>query len=136
MPWWTWVWPLLAWAVLAAKAAAGSNAVLLAAAGFRLLGAVFAAVYHAEVIAHRIGEPFGTLVLALAVTVIEVALIVSVMLGGGPDAPTLARDTVFAAVMIICNGVVGLCLLVGGIGTTSRSSRRRARTRRWPCWPR
>jgi Ca2+:H+ antiporter len=115
MPWWTWVWPLLAWAVLAAKAVAGSNAVLLAAAGICLLGAVFAAVYHAELIAHRIGEPFGTLVLALAVTVIEVALIVSVMLGGGPDAPTLARDTVFAAVMIICNGLVGLCLLVGGI---------------------
>lgn len=59
MPWWTWVWPLLAWAVLAAKAVAGSNAVLLAAAGVCLLGAVFAAVYHAELIAHRIGEPSG-----------------------------------------------------------------------------
>ena len=65
-------------------------------------------------VAHRIGEPFGTLILALAVTVIEVALIVSIMLGGGPGTEALARDTVFAAVMIICNGLVGLCLLAGG----------------------
>ena len=80
-----------------------------------LIAAVFAAVYHAEVVAHRVGEPFGTLILALAVTVIEVALIVSIMLGGGDDKSGLARDTVFAAVMIICNGLVGLCLLSGGI---------------------
>ena len=65
-------------------------------------------------VAHRVGEPFGTLILALAVTVIEVALIVSIMLGGGPGTEALARDTVFAAVMIICNGLVGLCLLAGG----------------------
>jgi Ca2+:H+ antiporter len=76
---------------------------------------VFAAVHHAEIVAHRVGEPFGTLVLALAVTVIEVALIVSVMLSGGPAAATLARDAVFATVMIVCNGVIGLCLLVGAI---------------------
>jgi Ca2+:H+ antiporter len=86
---------------------------LLSAAA--LIGAVQAAVYHAEVVAHRTGEPFGTLVLALAVTVIEVALIVSVMLAGGADKAALARDTIYAAVMIICNGVVGLCLLVGGL---------------------
>ena len=55
----------------------------------------------------------ATLVLAVAVTIIEVALIVSVMLGAGPEKSGLARDTVFAAVMIICNGIVGLCLLVG-----------------------
>jgi Ca2+:H+ antiporter len=72
-------------------------------------------VYHAEVVAHRVGEPFGTLVLAVAVTVIEVALIVSVMVGGGADKSGLARDTVFAAVMIVCNGIVGLCLLAGGV---------------------
>ncbi|HWH84326.1 MAG TPA: ionic transporter y4hA, partial [Burkholderiaceae bacterium] len=65
-------------------------------------------------VAHRVGEPFGTLLLAVAVTVIEVALIVSLMLAGGPDATALARDTVFAAVMIILNGIVGLCLIVGG----------------------
>ena len=74
---------------------------------------MFAAVHHAEVVAHRVGEPFGTLVLAIAVTVIEVALIVSVMLGAGLEKSGLARDTVYAAVMIICNGIVGICLLVG-----------------------
>jgi Ca2+:H+ antiporter len=71
-------------------------------------------VHHAEVVAHRVGEPYGTLVLAVAVTVIEVALILSIMLAGGPQKATLPRDTIFAAVMIICNGVVGVCLLVGG----------------------
>jgi Ca2+:H+ antiporter len=80
-----------------------------------MIAAVFSAVYHAEVVAHRLGEPFGTLVLAVAVTVIEVALIVSVMIAGGPDKATLPRDTAFAAVMIICNGLVGVCLLVGGV---------------------
>jgi Ca2+:H+ antiporter len=80
-----------------------------------LIAAVVAAVHHAEVVAHRVGEPFGSLVLAIAVTVIEVALVVSVMLAGGASAATLARDTVFAAVMIVCTGVVGLCLLVGGL---------------------
>ena len=74
-----------------------------------------AAVHHAEVIAHRIGEPFGTLVLAVAVTIIEVSLIVSIMLSGSPDTVTLARDTVFAAVMIILTGIIGLCLLFGGV---------------------
>src|SRR4029078_1855217 len=76
---------------------------------------VFAAVHHAEVVAHRTGEPFGTLVLAVAVTVIEVALIVSVMIGAPDEKAGLARDTVFAAVMIVCNGIVGLCLLAGGV---------------------
>jgi Ca2+:H+ antiporter len=83
--------------------------------GVVLIATIFAAVYHAEVVAHRVGEPFGTLVLAVAVTVIEVALIVSVMVAGGPDKAGLARDTVFAAVMIVCNGIVGLCLLAGGV---------------------
>lgn len=80
-----------------------------------LIAAVIVAVHHAEVIALRVGEPFGTLVLALAVTVIEVSLIVSLMLSGGATASTLARDTVFATVMIVCNGVVGLCLLMGAL---------------------
>jgi Ca2+:H+ antiporter len=74
---------------------------------------VFAAVHHAEVVAHKVGEPFGTLILALAITVIEVALIVSLMLSGGPATAALARDTVFAAVMLILNGIIGICLLVG-----------------------
>lgn len=80
-----------------------------------LVGGILAAVHHAEVIAHRIGEPYGTLVLALAVTMIEVSLIISLMISGGAENNALARDTVFAAVMIILNGIVGLCLLVGGI---------------------
>lgn len=80
-----------------------------------LIGSVIAAVHHAEVVAHTMGEPFGTLVLAVAVTVIEVSLIVSLMLSAGTDSSALARDTVFAAIMIILNGIVGLCLLAGGL---------------------
>ncbi|WP_130481878.1 calcium:proton antiporter [Sphaerotilus mobilis] len=116
LPMWSLQLPALALVLLVALQGLGSQAwwaVLLAAAG--LIAAVLSAVHHAEVVAHRVGEPFGTLVLALAVTVIEVALIVSLMLAGGASASALARDTVFAAVMIVCNGVVGLCLLVGGI---------------------
>lgn len=115
MPWWAWTWPLLAWLVLGVTWIVGLPGPLAAVAGVVLIAVVFAAVHHAEVVAHRVGEPFGTLVLALAVTVIEVALIVSLMLGGGEDKAGLARDTVFAAVMIICNGLVGLCLLAGGL---------------------
>lgn len=80
-----------------------------------LMICVLAAVHHAEVIAHKLGEPFGTLVFAVAVTVIEVGLVVSIKLTGGPGVETLVRDTVMAAIMIILNGVVGLCLLLGGI---------------------
>jgi len=79
-----------------------------------LFGTVFAAVHHAEVIAQKIGEPYGTLLLTLAVTIIEVALIATIMLGEKP-VPTLARDTVFAVVMIVCNGLVGVCILIGGL---------------------
>src|SRR4051794_23406268 len=79
-----------------------------------LFGTVFAAAHHAELIARRIGEPYGTLLLTLAVTIIEVALIATVMLGD-KAVPTLARDTVFAVVMIVCNGLVGVCILVGGV---------------------
>jgi Ca2+:H+ antiporter len=116
MPWWTWVWPLLAWCVLLAVSAAEMRgAVAVAGEAVVLVATVFAAVWHAEVVAHRVGEPFGTLVLALAVTVIEVALIVSVMLAGKAGSETLARDTAFAAVMLILNGLVGLSLLMGGV---------------------
>ncbi|WP_137991200.1 calcium:proton antiporter [Streptomyces vilmorinianum] len=80
-----------------------------------LVAAVLAAVHHAEVVAHRVGEPFGSLVLAVAVTVIEVGLIVTLMAGGGEKTSTYARDTVFAAVMITCNGIVGLSLLVAAL---------------------
>ncbi|MGY1836338.1 calcium:proton antiporter [Blastococcus sp. SYSU DS0510] len=80
-----------------------------------LAGSVLAAVHHAETVALRVGEPFGSLILAVAVTVIEVGLIVTVMLSGGPGTESLARDTVFAAVMITCNGIVGLALLIGAL---------------------
>ena len=116
MPWWAWAWPLLAWGVLLATSAAALGGTLVVAAdSVVLVAAVFAAVWHAEVVAHRVGEPFGTLVLALAVTVIEVALIVSVMLAGKAGSEALARDTAFAVVMLILNGLVGLSLLIGGV---------------------
>jgi Ca2+:H+ antiporter len=114
-PWWAWTWPVLAFAILIVTTIFGAAGPTAAVAGAVLIAAVFASVYHAEVVAHRIGEPFGTLVLALAVTIIEVALIVSVMLGVSADKAGLARDTVFAVVMIVCNGIVGLCLLWGGM---------------------
>ncbi|MGW4847211.1 MULTISPECIES: calcium:proton antiporter [Nocardia] len=112
---WTFVIPLLAAVALAltwGRSLSGVAVIVVAAA---LIGAVLAAVYHAEVVAHRVGEPFGSLVLAVAVTVIEVALIVTLMISGGDKAASLARDTVFAAVMITCNGIVGLALLVGAL---------------------
>ncbi|KNH04158.1 Calcium/proton antiporter [Candidatus Burkholderia brachyanthoides] len=111
---WTLLTPILALIVLGA-AAMIHNTVLFIVSAVALALAVFATVHHAEVVAHRVGEPFGTLVLAIAVTVIEVALIVSVMLSGGPDKVGLPRDTVFAAIMICSGAIVGLCLLVGGL---------------------
>jgi Ca2+:H+ antiporter len=117
----SWIFPALAVLLFAAVTATGYNFVpsaggLVFAAGLLviLFGTVFAAVHHAEVIAERIGEPFGTLLLTLAVTVIEVALIATIMLGA-KAVPTLARDTVFAVVMIVCNGLVGVCILFGGL---------------------
>jgi Ca2+:H+ antiporter len=80
-----------------------------------LFAAVFATVHHAETIAHRVGQPFGSIILALAVTVIEVSLIVSVLIASPGGVSAVARDTVFAAIMIVLNGIVGLSLLVGGI---------------------
>ena len=113
-PWWAWTWPALAWVMLSVTPFVEVHGFVAALAGAILIATVFAAVYHAEVVAHRTGEPFGTLVLAVAVTVIEVALIVSVMVAAPADKAGLARDTVFAAVMIVCNGIVGTCLLLGG----------------------
>src|SRR6476661_2353262 len=121
MPRSAWIFPALAVLLFAAASGLGLTFTpsvggwLLAAALLAILfGTVFAAVHHAEVIAERIGEPYGTLLLTLAVTVIEVALIATIMLGE-KDVPTLARDTVFAVVMIVCNGLVGICILAGGL---------------------
>ena len=115
IPLWTIAAPLFAMAILlAAVLGVASSGIFVIVITVALAASVFAAVHHAEMVAHRIGEPYGTLVLALAVTLIEVALIVSLMIVGGEEASALARDTVFAAVMIILNGIIGLCLLVGG----------------------
>ena len=113
-PWWAWAWPALAWLILLIATFGKPSGIILAASGAALVAAVFSAVYHAEVVAQRVGEPFGTLVLAVAVTIIEVALILSVMIAHPSEKASLPRDTVFAAVMIVCNGIVGLCLLWGG----------------------
>lgn len=114
LPLWSIAIPLLSGALLLAAAGLdNTHWAGLGLVGAGLIAAVLVSVFHAEVIAHRIGEPLGTLVLALAVTVIEVSLIVSMMLTGGNAPSALARDTVFATVMIICNGVIGLCLLAG-----------------------
>src|SRR5690242_4487545 len=112
---WTWLVPALAAALLIGGVVAGVGSLFALVCAAALIGAVIAAVHHAEVVACRVGEPFGTLILAVAVTVIEASLILSIMLTGGPDAAALPRDTIYAAVMIICNGVVGLCVLVGGL---------------------
>ena len=123
MPVWTWLIPALSTALLAVAIVAGVGKLLAVLCGIALLGAVIAAVHHAEVVAHRVGEPFGTLVLAVAVTVIEASLILSMMFAGGEHMATLPRDTIYAAAMIICNGVVGLCVLVGGLAHHEQSFR-------------
>jgi Ca2+:H+ antiporter len=111
---------LLVWAALALGLRARLEALpaigaLLPLVEFGLLMlAVAIAVHHAEEIAHALGEPFGTLVLTMAVTIIECALILAVMLSGKGD-PTLARDTVFSVIMLVINGLVGACFLIGGI---------------------
>jgi Ca2+:H+ antiporter len=122
MPRSAWIFPALAVLLFAAVTATGyifaPSPAGLVFAGVLLLilfGTVFAAVHHAEVVAERIGEPFGTLLLTLSVTIIEVALIATIMLGEKAAVTTLARDTVFAVVMIVCNGLVGLCILAGGL---------------------
>ncbi|WP_247597520.1 ionic transporter y4hA [Streptomyces sp. RKND-216] len=112
---WTVVVPLLALAVLALTWGRDLPVFWVVVVAVILAGAVLAAVHHAEVVAHRVGEPYGSLVLAVAVTVIEVALIVTLMVSGGSETQTLARDTVFAAVMISTNGIAGLAFLLGAL---------------------
>jgi Ca2+:H+ antiporter len=111
-PWWI---PIAAILCVMASAALPLNTWLLGACGVALVGAVIASVHHAEVVAQRIGEPLGTLLLSLCVTVIEVALISTVMLSGAPGAASLPRDTIFAVIMITCGGVVGLSLVIGAL---------------------
>ena len=116
VPLWATLAPVLAIGLLGLKlggvVSTHTPAMLILAAA--LLGAsVFAAVHHAEVLALKVGEPFGSILLAIAVTVIEVALIVSILLSKAPGSEAVARDTVYSAVMIVLNGVVGLCLVMG-----------------------
>jgi len=114
LPLWTIALPVLAWiAYFSPISGLGTFYIIILTT--LLIGSVLAAVHHAEVVAHKVGEPYGTLLLALAITTIEVALIVSLMLTGGPETTALARDTVVAAVMIILTGMIGICLLVGGV---------------------
>ncbi|MFE4545013.1 calcium:proton antiporter [Arthrobacter sp. NPDC056727] len=110
---WTAVVPVVGLIVLAVTWGVSPGPALATVIAVVLVGAVLAAVHHAEVVAQRVGEPFGSLVLAVAVTVIEVALIVTLIASGGEGSHSLARDTVFAAVMITANGIVGIALLVG-----------------------
>jgi Ca2+:H+ antiporter len=112
---WTLAVPVLGLVLLIATWGSYPGPVVASLIGVVLIGCVLAAVHHAEVVAHRIGEPFGSLLLAVAVTVIEVGLIITLMVAGGSETETLARDTVFAAVMITCNGIVGLALLLGSL---------------------
>ena len=108
--------PIVAWLILGlSQLNLNWGAFILLPMLVSLIGAVLAGVHHAESIAYRLGEPFGTLVLASSITIIEVGLILSLMLTGGPETASLARDTVFAVVMIILTGIVGLCLLIGGM---------------------
>ena len=112
---WPWFAPPVALGFLVVATLLPVRGAVGVACALALVAAVLAAVHHAEVVAHRVGEPLGTLVLALAVTVIESALILSLTIAGGPGKSALARDTVYSTVMIISNGVVGLCVLVGGL---------------------
>jgi Ca2+:H+ antiporter len=115
MPLWSWIVPAIALVLLVVALALGAGVLLGVLCAIALVAGVIASVHHAEVVAHRVGEPFGTLVLAVAVTVIEASLILSMMLVGGAEQAALPRDTIYAAIMIILNGVVGACLLVGGL---------------------
>lgn len=120
---WPWLVPVLAMTLFFVALIAGVGMWLAALCGVALIGAVLVAVHHAEVVAHRVGEPLGTLVLALAVTAIEAALILSMMIAGGAEMAVLPRDSIYAAVMIICTGVIGLCVLLGGLAHREQTFR-------------
>ena len=112
---WTWLVPLAAVVLFGLAHVLPVSPAFATACGAALVGAVLAAVHHAEVVAHRVGEPAGTLVLALAVTAIEAALLLSMVIAGGEQLKVLTRDAIYATVMITLNGVVGLCVTLGGI---------------------
>lgn len=111
---WTTIIPLLAWALYFSGMVNYSSAFQILASILLILS-VMAAVHFSETIAHRVGEPFGTIILAIAITIIEVSIIISLMASGGEDSASLARDTVFSAVMLILNGIIGLSLFIGAL---------------------
>ncbi|MBL7787814.1 MAG: ionic transporter y4hA [Chitinophagales bacterium] len=111
---WFVIFPILSW-LLFLSGLISSNVIFEILAGVLLMSSVIAAVHHSEVVAQRVGEPFGTIILAVSITIIEVGIISSLMLQGGQNSTVLARDTVFAATMLILNGIIGICLLVGGV---------------------
>ncbi|WP_153799888.1 calcium:proton antiporter [Foetidibacter luteolus] len=111
---WTTIIPIAAW-VLYFSGLITEGSIYQVAAAALLILSVIAAVHHSEIIAHRVGEPYGTIILAVAVTIIEVSIIISLMVAGGPEAESLARDTIFSAIMLILNGITGLCLFLGGL---------------------
>jgi len=113
LPLWSIICPIIGLLILLLTGEAHSG-VMDVTMGIALIAVVLTAVHHAEVVAHKVGEPYGTLILALAITIIEVSLIVTIMLSEGIQGSTLARDTVFAAIMLILTGIIGLCLLLGG----------------------
>lgn len=109
---WTAVIPLLAW-VLYFSGAVNNSTIFEIIGSVLLILSVMSAVHHSEIIAHKVGEPYGTIILAVAVTIIEVSIIVSLMVAGGEETASLARDTIFSATMLILNGIVGLCFFIG-----------------------
>lgn len=111
---WTIVIPILAW-ILYFSGLIGNSNMFQIIASILLIFSVMSAVHHSEIIAHRVGEPYGTIILAIAITVIEVSIIISLMISGGEQAVSLARDTIYSATMLILNGIVGLCLFIGGL---------------------
>jgi Ca2+:H+ antiporter len=111
---WTYLAPILAW-ILYFFTPIGTDLTVNIIAGIFLIGCVMAAVHHAEVVAHRVGEPYGTIILAIAVTLLEASIIVSLMLAGGKGADTYAMNTLFAAVMLILNGILGLSMVIGAL---------------------
>jgi len=111
---WTTITPILAWALFFTGWVYDSS-LFQVIASVLLIGSVMAGVHHSEVIAHKVGEPYGTIILAVAITIIEVSIIISLMVAGGDEAAALARDTILSATMLILNGIVGLCLFLGGL---------------------
>lgn len=111
---WSVIFPLLA-SVFYLSGVTNDSVTMNIIGGLLLISGVLAAVHHAEVVAHRVGEPFGTIILAICITILEVSLIISLMVAGGEHATTYARDTVFAAIMLILNGILGICIWIGGV---------------------